>query len=338
MPLWRSAGSTAALALVNLNVATCRSPSETSGAEPAPREEAKSVELPGIDTSNLTPREKRDFSAYVSELLAPCADQPVSVAVCVKEARPCSLCLPAARFLAGRVTRGSTRTQVEQAYRIRFSPDQVKTVDPGAAPWKGAKDPTVTVVEWADFQCPYCAAASPVLDQLVEQYPDHVRLVFKQYPLSSHEHAEKAARAAVAAGRQGKFWEMHHLLFESQESGLDRPELLGLGKRLALDEKQFVADLDSEAIADVVAADRKQAEKLDFRGTPTLYVNGRHFDIELFNLLEDLNPWVELEIEQRTGKAVAPRAVASAAPAGATPSARPAPSGSAPRPGGSASP
>jgi protein-disulfide isomerase len=304
MPLWRSVGSTAALALVNLNVATCRSPADEGGRDPGAKDEPAIVKLDGVDTSALTPREQREWSTYVSELLAPCSDQPVSLAQCVKESRPCSLCLPAAKFLVKRVTRGGTRSQVEAAFRLRFAPEQVKTVEEGDSPTKGAPDAPVVLVEWADFQCPYCGAAAPVIDKLPEQFPGNVRLVFKNYPLPSHEHSEGAARAAVAAGKQGKFWEMHHLLFANQESGLDRDTLLKLAKALGLDEKKFVTDLDSEAVADTVNRDRKQAEKLELKGTPMIYINGRHFELEQFNLLEDLNDWIELEVDQRTGKKV----------------------------------
>jgi thiol-disulfide isomerase/thioredoxin len=313
MPLWRSVGNAVALTVVNLNVATCRSPAGEGGHDPAPKEEAKIVKLDGVDTGALTAREQREWSTYVSELLAPCSDQPVSLAQCIKESRPCALCLPAAKFLVQRVTRGGTRSQVESAFRMRFSPDSVKSVDEGDSPVKGAKDAPVAIVEWADFQCPYCGAAAPVLDKLVDEYPGSVRLVFKNYPLASHEHSEIAARGAVAAGKQGKFWELHHKLFENQATGLDRDVVVKLAKETGVEEKKFVADLDSEAVADAVNRDRKQAEKLELRGTPMIYINGRHFELEQFNLLEDVHDWIELEVEQRTGKKVTAKKVESAA-------------------------
>jgi thiol-disulfide isomerase/thioredoxin len=308
MPLWRSVGNAVALTFVNLNVATCRSPAE-GGHDPAPKEEQKIVKLDGVDTASLTAREQREWSTYVSELLAPCSDQPVSLAQCIKESRPCTLCLPAAKFLVQRVTRGGTRSQVESAFRLRFSPDSVKSIDESDSPAKGPKDAPVAIVEWADFQCPYCGAAAPVLDKLVDEYPGSVRLVFKNYPLASHEHSEIAARGAVAAGKQGKFWEMHHKLFENQATGLDRDVVVRLAKEVGVDEKKFVADLDSEAVADNVNRDRKQAEKLELRGTPMIYINGRHFELEQFNLLEDVHDWIELEVEQRTGKKVTAKKV-----------------------------
>jgi hypothetical protein len=132
---------------------------------------------------------------------------------------------------------------------------------------------------------------------------------------------------------------MHHLLFANQESGLDRDVVLKLAKSLGLDEKKFTADIDSEAVADSVNRDRKQAEKLELKGTPMIYVNGRHFELEQFNLLEDLNDWIELEVEQRTGKKVTAEKIEitpfAAEPGGAAPpkaSAGTAPSAAPPAP------
>jgi protein-disulfide isomerase len=324
MVLWRVLGNAFALCVVNLNVATCRSTSGEEGPEPETKA-APEVELAGVDTGKLTAREKREWSTYVSEQLAPCSDQPVSVAQCIKESRPCATCLPAARFLVTQVTRGRTRTQVETAYRVRFAEDEQKTVSPEDSPSKGSADAPVTIVEWADFECPFCAAAAPVLEKAIERYPGYVRLVFKNYPLASHEHAEEAARASVAASKQGKFWEMHHALFENQNQGLDREAIESLAVKIGLDRKQFIADLESEAVADAVMKDRKQAEKLGLRGTPMIYINGRQFELELFSLVEDLDDWLELEIEQRTGKSVKPKDLPESgpqAPSSVAPSAR----------------
>jgi protein-disulfide isomerase len=281
----------------------CRSPAD-SPKEPPPREEATTpVQLAGVDTSGLTQRELGKWREYVSELLAPCPEQPVSIAQCVTEARACSACLPSAKFLVERVRRGDARSQVEEAYRTRFSPESVKTIDVEGSPAKGAEKPVVTLVEWADFECPFCAVAAPVLKQTVDRYPDQVRLVFKNYPLSAHQHAENAARAAVAAERQGKFWPLSQALFESQKTGLDEPSILELARKLGLDMKSFEADLAKESTADSVARDRKQADELGLQGTPMIYINGRHFSLEHFDLRQDLLPWIELEIAMSGGGA-----------------------------------
>jgi protein-disulfide isomerase len=315
MVTWRAKTAILALSALNLNLMCNRSPDEpvkdAKGSEPA-----KAVQLEGVDTAGLTQREHNQWSTHVSELLAPCPDQPVTLAECVRDKRPCDSCLPAAKFLVGQVKQGKAKPQVETAFRLRFAPDEVKAVDLGNSPTEGAADAPVTIVEWADFECPFCAAASPVLHQAVARFSPHVKLVFKYYPLSSHEHGEIAARAAAAAYKQNKFWEMHAKLFENQEN-LDRKSLLRLAKEVRLDEKRFTADLDSETIADEVLKDRKQAEKFGLRGTPMIFINGRRFEIENFNLAEDLDDWLKLEIQLTTGKVVEAAAVKAepAAPA-----------------------
>jgi protein-disulfide isomerase len=278
----------------------CRSPAD-SPKEPPPVEEtaapAAPANLPGVDSASLTPRELAKWREYVGELLAPCPDQPVSVAQCVSEARACGACVPAAKFLVERVRRGDARAQAEAAYRARFAPESVKSIDVTGSPAKGSEKPVVTLVEWADFECPFCAVAAPILKGVVEKYPDQVQLVFKHYPLSAHQHAENAARAAVAAQKQGKFWPLQQALFESQKTGLDEPNIMKLARDAGLDMKGFESDIASEATADSVARDRKQADELGLEGTPMIYINGRHFSLEHFDLRQDLDPWVALEIE-----------------------------------------
>ncbi len=341
MPSLRSVLGTAVLALLQLNFSTCNRESQGDGTTPsADSATVENVELPGFDTSELTRREQREWSTYVSDLLAPCPDQPVSIAQCVKESRKCEACKPAADFLLTQVRRGRARSQAEAAFRIRFSTDEVKPIEIGQSPARGPKDAAVTVVEWADYECPHCGMMAPVLDQLVERFPGQVRLVFKNYPLSMHEHAEMAARAAVAAGKQGKFWEMHDLLFSKQASFTG--EFAQFAKELNLDVKQFRKDIESDEVADVVAEDKKQGDKLGLEGTPMIYINGRYFKSPYFETTEDLDDFVQLEIKLRTGKDVKPKplpkAPASAeepgdtqpvaAPSGAktAPSTKPAPS------------
>lgn len=332
---------TAVLLLVSSSkLTTCRSPGEGGGDTSNQARPEQTVELKGIDTSSLTARERTDWSSYVSELLSPCRDQPVSVAQCVKESRPCKACLPAASFLLEEVRRGRTRSQVEASFKARFAADGVKNVELGNAPSKGAANAPIVVVEFADFECPGCGLMRPVLDQLLEKQPNNVRLYFKHFPLSAHPNAEKAARAAIAAQNQGKFWEMHAQLFDNQTQ-LDLANVEKLAEKIGLDMARFRKDRDSEVTAEAVARDRKQGETLDLRSTPTIFINGRHFqpgpDVE-----QDLEAWVKLELEL-LGQAPAPKAApapsaatspapASAAPAAASgvPSAAPAPAKSAP--------
>ena len=320
-------GALVLASLLSLKLSTCRSPGEAGKGPGQEAEAAELVELSGVDTSNLRAREKREWSSAVSELLAPCADQPVSVAQCVKEKRKCRACAPAAHFLVKQVQKGRTRSQIEVAYKKRFSPSEVKQISLDGSPQKGAASAPVTLVEWADFECPFCAKTAPVLDKLVSRYSTQVRLVFKNYPLGIHKYAEKAARAGAAANRQGKFWAMHHALFERTDKKvkLEQSVLEEVAKEIGLDLKKFKEELASEPVADLVGKDRKQADALGIEGTPLLYINGRHFDLDHFDIGEDLEPWVKLEIELKTGKppVVAPKkappAASSAAPKGSAP-------------------
>jgi protein-disulfide isomerase len=205
------------------------------------------------------------------------------------------------------VRAGKSRSQAEEAYFARFSADRVKPVDPSDSPSKGPATAPVTIVEWADFECPHCRHASPLLDKLVEANPGKVRLVYKFYPLQNHVHGESAARAAVAAMKQGKFWEMHHTLFEHQDA-LEPRDIEKYAKELGLDMAKFKAEWESEATADRVSRDRKQGDALNLSGTPAIYINGREFELQKFDMNEDLSDWVALELEMGPG---APTALAA---------------------------
>lgn len=313
------------IALFSSVLSACRSPGEGGNGPTPAKSAAADVTLKGVDTSALTAREKADWSRLVSELLAPCPEHPVSLAQCVNEGRSCRACTPAARLLADLVRRGGARAQVENAYRARFSPDTVKNVEPGSSPRKGAVNARVVIVEFADFYCPACAGARPVLEQIVEKYPNDVAVVFKHFPLTQiHPHAEKAARASVAAFRQNKFWEMHRELFENQQR-LDPAYMDEIAKSLGLDMKRFVQDRDAEATADSVARDRKQGEALKISGTPSIFINGRQF-LASSELADDLEQWVALELELTGGPAPAAPVAAPAAPSAAPAAPAPVPS------------
>jgi predicted DsbA family dithiol-disulfide isomerase len=322
----RLAGAALAFALFNSQLTTCRSPGE-GGSEPAPAHtEPKDITLPGVDTSALTGREKADWSRYVSDLLAPCPDQPVSLAQCVQENRSCKQCVPAANFLVKQVRRGRARAQIETAYRGRFSPDMIKNIELDDSPAKGPAGAPVLLVEFADFECPACGAARPVLDDLYKRYEGQMRFVFKNFPLSIHQYAEKAARAGVAAHKQNKFWEMHAVLFDNQEH-LEQANVERLAKSIGLDMPHFLADRDSEATADFVSRDRKQGERLELSSTPSIFINGRKFE-NSGDFKEDLDDWVTLEIKL-SGGTPTPHVVEQAPSAPPSESAAPVASGKA---------
>lgn len=145
---------------------------------------------------------------------------------------------------------------------------------PEDPPAKGAgADRVVEVVEFSDFECPFCAMAVPVADSLVTLYGDRVRFVYRHYPLPMHPHAERAAQAAVEAQRQGEFWAYHDLLFRNQERLTD-VDLVGYADSLGLDVGAFREALREGRHAGAVARDRTLGRALAVTGTPTFFVNG----------------------------------------------------------------
>ena len=148
---------------------------------------------------------------------------------------------------------------------------------------KGAEDAVVTIVEFSDFQCPACRATNPLVEKVVNQYSEQVRLVFRHFPLSSiHPNALLAAQAAEVAAEEGKFWEYHDLLFKQQLtwSQLDKKEvylkqLASYAEELGIDKGSFLERIESDHIKSLVTEDLIAGGRLNINATPTLYVNGQ---------------------------------------------------------------
>ncbi len=153
---------------------------------------------------------------------------------------------------------------------------QARNVDPGDGPWIGAKKPKVTIVEWSDFQCPFCARVEPTLKQVLDTYKDDVRIVWRNEPLSFHPNAMPAAKAAMAAARQGndKFWKMHGLMF-SHQNELSEVKYEEWAKQSGLDVARWRKDKESAAVAALIAKDNSYAQSVGADGTPSFFINGR---------------------------------------------------------------
>lgn len=154
--------------------------------------------------------------------------------------------------------------------------DRVHVIETGSAPVLGKAEAPVTIVEFSDFECGLCAESAPVLREVVDRYPDEVRLVYKHFPLSFHEHARRAAAAALAAHEQKGFWEMHDRLFASSPD-LDESSFPRLAAEAGLDVERFLRDYQErrEEYERRIDADYAQGLAAKVRGTPTVFVNGR---------------------------------------------------------------
>ncbi|WP_417909323.1 thioredoxin domain-containing protein [Candidatus Electronema sp. PJ] len=151
-----------------------------------------------------------------------------------------------------------------------------KDIDISGSPFKGKEDAPVALVVFSDFQCPFCSKVHPLMEEVMKKNPDKVKVVFKHMPLGMHQQAEPAARAAIAAQAQGKFWEMHDALFAAATgSGLTAEAIDKAAAAIGLDVAKFKADLNSPATQEKLAKDMTTARLAEVNGTPTLFVNGR---------------------------------------------------------------
>ena len=161
------------------------------------------------------------------------------------------------------------RTNSFTAMDIGFS----QQIDITGAPVRGKADAPVTLVVFSDFECPWCAKLEPLLAQLLAANADTVRVVFKHLPLPMHPQAEPAALAAIAAQRQGKFWEMHDALFAVQQ--WTPAAVTETATRIKLDMTRFQADLNSQETRMQLAKDKADAQAAEVAATPSVFVNGR---------------------------------------------------------------
>ena len=175
-----------------------------------------------------------------------------------------------AQWLPGQSPQDLTREHAQK----KAVPGVVYSVSPGDAPAQGPADAPVVVIEYSDFECPYCQKANETMKELVKKFPKKVRFVFKNHPLPNlHKHAELAAEAALAAKAQGKFWEMHDLLFAFRDA-LERQDLDSYAESLGLDMDRFRADLDNRVYAVDVAKEAQEAIAIGATGVPAVFING----------------------------------------------------------------
>jgi len=143
---------------------------------------------------------------------------------------------------------------------------------------QGPTEAAVTLVEYGDYECPYCGAASPIIKEVQSRIGEGLRFVFRNFPITtSHPHAEQAAETAEAAAAQGRFWQMHDLLYENQRRLRD-PDLRDYAKRLALDVERFDKELAEHVHAGRVREDFMSGVRSGVNGTPTFYINGARHD------------------------------------------------------------
>jgi protein-disulfide isomerase len=164
----------------------------------------------------------------------------------------------------------NAKDRVVDAVNLEF----VRHIDISGSPVKGPSDAPVTIIVFSDFQCPYCSRLGSLFDQVMEKYPNKIKLVYKHFPLNSHPFAVKAAAASMAAMEQGKFWEYHDLLYQNMNH-LSDETFISLAAELKLDKDAFNKRMNDQETFLKIREDWKDGTEVGVQGTPTVFVNGR---------------------------------------------------------------
>lgn len=257
------------------------------------------TELPGVDFSGLTPAQ----TAAVLRVLR----QQDCFCGCSMKAAECRVKDPAcgvSRRLASEAVKAfrTGRSEAEVARQIAelaadgTPPPPLEApvaLSTSGDPARGPAAAKVTIVEFSDFQCPYCAAATTRLNALLAAYPNDLRLVFKQFPLDIHDQARLAAQASLAAAEQNRFWELHDKMFANFRR-LSRPNIMAWARESGLDIVRFANDLDKPAYTARIDAAIREGAAVGVAGTPTLFFNGMKYNgpIEV----ELLKPVIEAQL------------------------------------------
>ncbi len=241
--------------------------------------------LPGVELKTLTPAQQKVALTVLRDTPCPCGC-PMLLAQCRVEDPGCGTSQMLARQVVAGAAAGQTVAQIRQALAaspaMNAAANRGKVLlDPVAipvngAPSKGPAKARITIVEFSDFQCPFCVRAVQQLDAVLKAYPNDVRMIYKQFPLDSHSQAALAARASLAAHAQGKFWPLHDQMYANSRA-INREKILLWAKDLGLDMARFTAALDAPATKAAVERDLADGEQAGVNATPTIYLNGKKY-------------------------------------------------------------
>jgi protein-disulfide isomerase len=241
--------------------------------------------LAGVDFTRLSPLKSRALLRLLRTHDCTCGCG-MKVAECRVNDPQCAWSKGVAAAMGDALRAGKSENEaIEAAKASKWGqgpkqPDLLEapvTIPTAGSPVRGPENAAITLVEFSDFQCPYCYLAVAKLNALMNAYPGKMKLIFKEFPLETHSQADFAAQAAIAAHQQGKFWPMHDALF-AHHNELSRPTIVALARDAGLDIKRFEADVNSEATKKTVARDRQDGDKAGVEGTPSVFINGRKYN------------------------------------------------------------
>ena len=259
-----------------------------------------SANLPGVDLSSLSAKQKASVLEILRERGCSCGCS-MKLAECRVVDPGCAYSTNLATTVIESVKAGKGKAETFAALdaskwahlQEQKLLDDAVQIPVAGAPSIGPANAKITLVEFSDFQCPYCAVAVGEINALLKAYPTQVRLIFKQFPLETHPQADLAAAAAVAAQKQGKFWPMHDAMFAHRDD-LSRKNLLVLAKQIGLNTDQFESDIDSTEVRETVVRDVQDGDRAHVEGTPTLFISGQRYNGQVN--LASLKPVIDAEL------------------------------------------
>jgi len=240
--------------------------------------------LPAVDLSGLTAPKTATALKLLRDYDCTCGCG-MKVAECRVKDPACAYSRSLAAIMVGAIKDGKTQAAALEAAKTSkygTAPPPPKlledpiTIATAGSPVTGPANAAVTLIEFSDFQCPYCWKGAAQLKEVLKAFPNDVKLVFREFPLETHSQAALAAAAAIAAHKQGKFWPLHDLLFANRRD-LSQPAILKLAAQAGLDVKRFEQDWPAKETLAVVMHDISDGEKAGVDGTPTVFINGKHY-------------------------------------------------------------
>jgi protein-disulfide isomerase len=249
---------------------------------------------PGLDISRLDDFQKKVFFRIVNAEPSICG-QAQSLLQSAKKDPNCRRSFNAVRYVAHLVDQGFTDSEIGESLTKRYRNTVTHNLDVAEAPMVGSAGARITLVEFADYECPHCKRFQPVLRQILDEFKGEVKLYFKHYPLPQHTQARMAAEAATAAQKQGKFWPYEEKLWANQDN-LTQAELEKYAKETGLDMAKFRQDMESPGVKARVQKDRTEGSAAGISSTPTLFINGREYSDT--HDTESLREWIKEELQK----------------------------------------
>ncbi len=255
--------------------------------------------LPGIDLTGLSGKQKAAVLKILRDSDCSCGCG-MKLAECRITDPKCDYSNGMAKIIIDSIKQGKPADEALQAaMNSKWGPAKTLSepvqIPVAGSPVTGPTDAPLTIVEFSDFQCPYCIAAVPQLREVLKAYPTQVKLIFKQFPLEEHPQAELAANAAIAAQKQGKFWPMHDALFAHPDD-LSRKSILNIAKGIGLNAEKLETDMDTTEVRKTVEKDVQDGNKAEVEGTPTIFIDGQRYNGSI--TFDALKPILDTELKR----------------------------------------